>query len=97
MLEFKFDTQLLIEGHDLDEDAIGDYITEHYAEYNPPVVENDIGYCLKCGDGYFEYYAYVRMLHKEDWGVWQLFVENYFDDPELMAAYDELHPPKNAE
>ena len=37
------------------------------------------------------------MLHKEGWGVWQLFVENYFDDPELMAAYDELHPPKNAE
>ena len=27
MLEFKFDTQLLIEGHDLDEDAINDYIT----------------------------------------------------------------------
>ena len=29
MLEFKFDTQLLIEGHDLDEDAINDYIREH--------------------------------------------------------------------
>ena len=29
MLEFKFDTQLLIEGHDLDEDAINDYITEN--------------------------------------------------------------------
>ena len=29
MLEFKFDTQLLIEGHDLDEDAINDYITAH--------------------------------------------------------------------
>ena len=29
MLEFKFDTQLLIEGHDLDEDAINDWITEH--------------------------------------------------------------------
>ena len=26
MLEFKFDTQLLIEGHDLDEDVINDYI-----------------------------------------------------------------------
>lgn len=26
MLEYKFDTQLLIEGHDLDEDVIGDYI-----------------------------------------------------------------------
>ena len=29
MLEFKFDTQLLIEGHDLDEDAITEYITEN--------------------------------------------------------------------
>ena len=30
MLEFKFDTQLLIEGEDLDEDEIFDYITEHF-------------------------------------------------------------------
>ena len=29
MLEFRFDTQLLIEGHDLDEDAIYDYIAEN--------------------------------------------------------------------
>lgn len=29
MLEFKFDTQLLIEGEGLDEDAINDYIREH--------------------------------------------------------------------
>ena len=29
MLEFKFDTQLLIDGHNLDEDAIFDYITPH--------------------------------------------------------------------
>ena len=29
MLEYKFDTQLLIEGTDLDEDAIHDYITEN--------------------------------------------------------------------
>ena len=29
MLEFRFDTQLLIEGHDLDEDRIGDYIREN--------------------------------------------------------------------
>ncbi|MFR4319680.1 MAG: kinase to dihydroxyacetone kinase, partial [Eubacterium sp.] len=28
MLEFKYDTQLLIEGTDLDEDEINDYITE---------------------------------------------------------------------
>lgn len=29
MLEYKFDTQLLIEGTGLDEDAINDYITSH--------------------------------------------------------------------
>ena len=29
-LEYKFDTQLLIEGHDLDEDAINDYFVEHF-------------------------------------------------------------------
>mgnify|MGYP003183264016 CR=1 FL=1 len=29
-LEFKFDTQLLIDGHDLSEDAIHDYILEHF-------------------------------------------------------------------
>lgn len=30
MLEFKYDTQLLIEGEDLDEDEINDYFTEHF-------------------------------------------------------------------
>ena len=30
MLEYKFDTQLLIEGHDLDEDEIYDYIVENF-------------------------------------------------------------------
>ena len=30
MLEFKFDTQLLIEGEDLDEDEIYDYIVENF-------------------------------------------------------------------
>ena len=30
MLEFKYDTQLLIEGTDLDEDVITEYITEHF-------------------------------------------------------------------
>ncbi len=29
MLEFKYDTQLLIEGKDLDEDKINEYITSH--------------------------------------------------------------------
>ena len=37
MLEFKFDTQLLIEGKDLDEDAINDYFTTHFKGI---VVEN---------------------------------------------------------
>lgn len=31
MLEFKYDTQLLIEGTDLDEDKINDYFTENFA------------------------------------------------------------------
>ena len=30
MLEFKYDTQLLIEGENLDEDAISDYFQEHF-------------------------------------------------------------------
>ena len=30
MLEYKFDTQLLIEGKNLNEDEIHDYITEHF-------------------------------------------------------------------
>ena len=30
MLEFKFDTQLLIEGKDLDEDTINDYFTNNF-------------------------------------------------------------------
>ena len=29
MLEYKFDTQLLIDGKDLSEDAINEYITQH--------------------------------------------------------------------
>ena len=29
-IEFRYDTQLLIEGEDLDEDEINDYITEHF-------------------------------------------------------------------
>lgn len=29
MIEYKFDTQLLIEGHDLSEEAINEYITNH--------------------------------------------------------------------
>ena len=30
MLEFRYDTQLLIEGEDLDEDEISDYITDTF-------------------------------------------------------------------
>ncbi len=30
MLEFKYDTQLLIEGEDLDEDVISEYFVEHF-------------------------------------------------------------------
>ena len=30
MLEYKYDTQLLIEGHDLDEDEINEYFTNNF-------------------------------------------------------------------
>lgn len=30
MLDYRYDTQLLIEGENLDEDVIHDYITEHF-------------------------------------------------------------------
>lgn len=30
MLEFKYDTQLLIEGENLDEDTINEYFSEHF-------------------------------------------------------------------
>ncbi len=30
MLEYRYDTQLLIDGEDLDEDEINDYIIEHF-------------------------------------------------------------------
>lgn len=30
MLEFRYDTQLLIDGKDLDEDEVRDYITDHF-------------------------------------------------------------------
>ena len=30
MLEYRYDTQLLIEGTDLDEDAINDYFLDHF-------------------------------------------------------------------
>ena len=30
MIEFRYDTQLLIDGENLDEDEINDYITEHF-------------------------------------------------------------------
>ena len=30
MIEYRYDTQLLIEGHDLDEDEINDYFVENF-------------------------------------------------------------------
>ncbi|MBR3348970.1 MAG: kinase to dihydroxyacetone kinase [Solobacterium sp.] len=40
-LEFKFDTQLLIDGHDLDEDVIFDYIVDHFKGDSLLVVGDD--------------------------------------------------------
>ena len=73
-----------------------DYITEYYAKYNPGV-ENDFlgfpGYCLTCGDGVMEYYAYVRIRHDDYDDKWEIYLENFFDDPDLMDAFDELNKP----
>ena len=41
MLEFKFDTQLLIEGTGLDEDAINEYIIAHFEGDSLLVVGDD--------------------------------------------------------
>ena len=40
-LEFKFDTQLLIDGQNLDEDEIYEYITEHFEGDSLLVVGDD--------------------------------------------------------
>ena len=56
MLEYIFDTQLLIEGHDLDEDEIFDYITEHF----------DGDCLLAVGD---EYLIKVHFHTNEPWKV----------------------------
>ena len=36
MLEFRYDTQLLIEGKNLDEDAINEYFTNNFKQYIRP-------------------------------------------------------------
>ena len=41
MLEFRYDTQLLIEGKNLDEDQINDYIREHIEGDSLLAVGND--------------------------------------------------------
>ena len=41
MLEFRYDTQLLIEGCTLDEDELFDYITEHFTGDSLLVVGDD--------------------------------------------------------
>ncbi|MBO7377818.1 MAG: kinase to dihydroxyacetone kinase [Clostridia bacterium] len=41
MLEFRYDTQLLIEGHDLDEDKISEYITANFEGDSLLVVGDD--------------------------------------------------------
>jgi len=56
MLEFRYDTQLLIEGEDLDEDEISDYITENFK-----------GDCLiACGD---EELIKIHFHTNEPWKV----------------------------
>ena len=47
MLEFKYDTQLLIEGEDLDEEVISDYFTEHFNSNTVPPSERSTISSLK--------------------------------------------------
>ena len=53
ILEFKFDTQLLIEGHDLDEDEIFDYITEHFYTCTKEIL-NGLGKMYSAGGEFTE-------------------------------------------
>ncbi|MBR6018859.1 MAG: sigma-70 family RNA polymerase sigma factor [Lachnospiraceae bacterium] len=69
------------------------YITEYYAEYNPIVKDNSLGYFLETGDGRTDY-AYVRLLHKDGEDLWRVGVVNYFADPDLTAAWEELYGKK---
>ena len=46
MLEFRYDTQLLIEGENLDEDAINDYITANRQKIGDVGYDNNINYEL---------------------------------------------------
>ena len=41
MLDYRYDTQLLIEGEDLDEDEINDYITDNFEGDSLLVVADD--------------------------------------------------------
>ena len=56
MLEYKFDTQLLIDGKDLSEDAINEYITQHIKGDCLLAVANEpwqvLEYCASLGEIY---------------------------------------------
>ena len=59
MLEFKYDTQLLIEGQGLDEDAITDYFAEHFQDdelikihYHTNEPWKVLEYCASLGEIY---------------------------------------------
>ena len=58
MLEFKYDTQLLIEGENLDEDEISEYFTEHFkgdcllAVGDDELIKIHLEYCASLGEIY---------------------------------------------
>ena len=43
MIEFRYDVQLLIEGHDLDEDAVNDYFLDNFKGDCPLAVRHVAG------------------------------------------------------
>ena len=78
-------------------DFLCKYITEYYAAENPRIDDSPRWYSLLYGEGY-NYYAYVRLLHKEDDGnLYKVGLVNYFADPELTAAWEELYGEQETE
>ena len=67
MLEYRYDTQLLLEGEDLDEDEIGQYFTDHFN-----------GDCLLAvGD---EELVKIHFHTNEPWKVLELSLIHIFDE-----------------
>ena len=63
MLEYRYDTQLLIEGENLDEDQINDYITKN--------IQGDC--LLAVGDDELSKFIFILILLGKSWNIVQLW------------------------